>query len=243
MVSLLAEFIGRELRYFWMRARWYSGNRPPRRHRAIRLGYYAGQSNTFTHAYSDIRGVPFYTLQSPTLSSPPVVCRRLPISPGSYNNTLNLEAARQHASCSEGNSISNIIPYHLFTSGMQHPLMPPLSNPLAIPIPTRPVIGTPFDPSPRFEYPFPVPPQTGGPHDYHPALVLPMSAYPHAHVVVRAPALASSGPASAPPAVPPRPLSASKRAILNQPSAPPVPPSLARRRDTPAKGRSNTPAC
>ncbi|KAI0033091.1 hypothetical protein K488DRAFT_70145 [Vararia minispora EC-137] len=116
------------------------------------------------------------------------------------------------------------------------PLMPPLNAPLAIPLPARPLVGTPFDPSPRFEYPFPTP---HAERDYHPAsaLVLPVSAYPHAHFVVRAAPTSAPAPAPAPASPPNRPSSAAKRPILGQPATPPVPPSLAKRRDTTSKGR------
>ncbi|KAI0315551.1 hypothetical protein OF83DRAFT_1131505 [Amylostereum chailletii] len=106
-----------------------------------------------------------------------------------------------------------------------HPLALPSGIPLTIPLPSpRPLVGTPFDPSPRYEYPFPTP-HTSSPmpyhpsiHDYHPSLVFPMPAM-----------RTSSNALSAPPA---RPQSASKRIMAQPPRAPPVPPGLAKRRGT-----------
>ncbi|KZV68312.1 hypothetical protein PENSPDRAFT_653342, partial [Peniophora sp. CONT] len=52
-----------------------------------------------------------------------------------------------------------------YASSKAHPLLQPAMNrPLAIPIPGRAAIGTPFHTSPRFEYPFPSPP---GAHSRH----------------------------------------------------------------------------
>ncbi|VDC04803.1 unnamed protein product [Peniophora sp. CBMAI 1063] len=133
-----------------------------------------------------------------------------------------------------------------YASSKTHPLLQPTINrPLAIPIPGRATMATPFNPSPRFEYPFPSPPgahaqalafpfyaQPGA--DYQPAvaaLTSPFGAYPTGTNVVLRTHPASSAPA--------RPHSASKRALLTQPSPPPMPPSLAKRLGASAQARSS----